>query len=84
MPATGDMTSDLRLGPILSAAADDGPVGESSVLYFQVPDIHHAYDQLRSLGVRVEGLGAGSAHSWAAGGALLRGSVAEAVLVTQP
>ena len=39
----------------LSAATDDGPVGEASVLYFQVPDIHHAYEQLRSRGVEFLG-----------------------------
>jgi catechol 2,3-dioxygenase-like lactoylglutathione lyase family enzyme len=41
-------------GTRLFLSANDGPVGEPSVLYFQVPDIQAAYDDLRGRGVEFE------------------------------
>ncbi|WP_132208116.1 VOC family protein [Kribbella steppae] len=41
-------------GTRLFLSANDGPVGEPSVLYFQVDDIQVAYDELRGRGVEFE------------------------------
>ena len=41
-------------GTRLFLSANDGPVGEPSVLYFQVDDIQLAYDDLRGRGVEFE------------------------------
>lgn len=39
----------------LSAAGELAAAGRGSILYFQVPDIHAAYEELRSRGVRFDG-----------------------------
>jgi catechol 2,3-dioxygenase-like lactoylglutathione lyase family enzyme len=41
-------------GTRLFLSANDGPVGEPSVLYFRVEDIQAAYDELRERGVEFE------------------------------
>ena len=41
-------------GTRLFLSANDGPVGEPSVLYFRVDDIQVAYDELRGRGVEFE------------------------------
>ncbi|MEI8410145.1 MULTISPECIES: VOC family protein [unclassified Kribbella] len=41
-------------GTRLFLSANDGPVGEPSVLYFQVDDIQVAYDELRGRGVEFD------------------------------
>ncbi len=41
-------------GTRLFLSANDGPIGEPSVLYFRVDDIQTAYDELRARGVEFE------------------------------